>query len=343
MREMVGTEYSLFDLSDRIESIRSNFKKLLFSYSKSDYDDEVENLEFDIYDKIDSLKEKIESSENDIDIVSVFSLHSKYFGRKLSDINIFIVDSTAKIDSKEQLLEKLFRVFYALVEIEVFVDTHENSNKIRGLLDSSVVDEKKIKQNVDSSNIIINHLRHAKTFQIYNEEANKFKRYAFFYEVTFYLLIVAMFVYFSGLTIYIPDFNVGNLSFGFPSKKIASGNSIFYIQKISVLVLSSTLAAFLLKRSFMNRELFQEAYRVSQELDTLPSYIEPFSKEIQEKIRLDLAYKYFGREYNSSSNGSDKSSENTMAENIKANTEFLKALKDISISKADKSKTETEA
>ncbi|MDC4894509.1 hypothetical protein NQ965_18870, partial [Acinetobacter baumannii] len=140
---------------------------------------------------------------------------------------------------------------------------------------------------------------------------------------------------------YIPDFNLLGLHIGFPSKLNNSGNISFYIQKISVLVLSSTLAGFLLKRSFMNRELFQEAYRVAQELNALPPYIQSFSQDIQDKVRLDLTYKYFGRDYNSN-NSNEKGSDNFMAENIKANTEFLKALKDISSSKVDKVKTETD-
>ncbi|MDC4909079.1 hypothetical protein NQ998_18820, partial [Acinetobacter baumannii] len=89
------------------------------------------------------------------------------------------------------------------------------------------------------------------------------------------------------------------------------------------------------------RELFQEAYRVAQELNALPPYIQSFSQDIQDKVRLDLTYKYFGRDYNSN-NSNEKGSDNFMAENIKANTEFLKALKDISSSKVDKVKTETD-
>ncbi|MFW6765007.1 hypothetical protein ACODTQ_00865, partial [Acinetobacter pittii] len=299
-----------------------------------------EQVELDIDDQIENLKSDLLNAEDNT--INVFELHSVYLERKLKSINIFIRSYIDKINNKTELLEKLSDIYYMLEEITVFIDTHENFYRIQLLADSSSNSDNEIKKNLDSSKIIINHLRHDQTFKIYNGEADRFKRYAFNYEVTFYLLIVAMFVYFSGLTIYIPDFNIGNFNFGFPSKKVSSGNIVFYIQKVSVLVLSSTLAAFLLKRSFMNRELYQEAYRVAQELETLPSYIEPFSNEIKEKIRLDLAYKYFGREYNTGSNGNDKSSENSMAENIKANTEFLKALKDISISKTDKGKSETD-
>ncbi|MGB9037081.1 MAG: hypothetical protein WCC23_01035 [Acinetobacter calcoaceticus] len=338
MSDLNKSDNNIDDLINIVNSIEHDFRYLLNSYKGGDYDDDVEQVELDVDDQIENLKSELLNAEDNA--VNVFVLHSVYLERKLKSINIFIRNYIEKINNKTELLEKLSDIYYMLEEITVFIDTHENFYKIQELADGSLISDNEIKKNLDSSKIIINHLRHDQTFKIYNGEADRFKRYAFNYEVTFYLLVVVMFVYFSGLTIYVPDFNIGNLYFGFPSKKVGSGNTVFYIQKISVLVLSSTLAAFLLKRSFMNRELFQEAYRVAQELETLPSYIEPFSKEIREKIRLDLAYKYFGREYNSGSNGNDKSSENSMAENIKANTEFLKALKDISISKIDKGKSE---
>ncbi|MGQ1349697.1 hypothetical protein ACT4VF_10680 [Acinetobacter baumannii] len=328
----------LDEFSNIIDLIEKNFQHLLHTYRGNDYDDDIENIEIDIDDKIESIKSELLYSKDNI--ANVFVLHSIYFRRKLKSISFFIQASIGKIVSKTELSDKLFDIYYRLEEIETFIDYHENYHKIKELADSSTISASEIKQNVESSNILINHIRNIQTFKIYNEEAIKFKKYAFNYEVTFYLLIIIMFIYFSGLTIYIPDFSIWFLDFGFPSKKVNSVNTIFYIQKISILVLSSTLAAFLLKRSFMNRQLFQDAYRVAQELETLPSYIEPFSKDVQEKIRLDLAYKYFGRDYNSGSNGTDKSSENSMAENIKANTEFLKVLKDISISKVDKGKTE---
>ncbi|HFF4507846.1 TPA: hypothetical protein ACGDML_002061 [Acinetobacter baumannii] len=340
MSDLNKSDKNIDDLINIINSIDHDFRSFLHSYKGDDYDDDVEQVEQDIDDQIENLKSELFNVEDKV--INVFVLHSIYLERKLKSVNIFIRSYIDKINNKTELLEKLSDIYYMLEEITVFIDTHESFYRIQELADSSSISDNEIKKNLDSSKIIINHLRHDQTFKIYNDEADRFKRYAFNYEVTFYLLIVAMFIYFSGLTIYIPDFKIGDLSFGFPSKIITSGNTVFYIQKISVLVLSSTLAAFLLKRSFMNRELFQEAYRVAQELETLPSYIEPFSKEIQEKIRLDLAYKYFGREYNSGSNGNDKSTDNSMADNIKANTEFLKALKDISISKTDKGKTESD-
>ncbi|CAI3108007.1 hypothetical protein MWMV8_MWMV8_02535 [Acinetobacter calcoaceticus] len=340
MNDLNSTENILGELSNLINTIDNNFIYLIRSYQGNDYDDDVEEIELDIDEKIESLKsELLHANTNEI---NVFILNSIYFERKLKSITVFIKDPTVIINNKAELIERLFEIYYKLEEVTLFIDSHESYYRIQDLVESASISDIEIKKNVDSSKIIINHLRHDQTFKIYSGEAGRFKRNAFYYEVTFYLLIVTMFVYFSGLTIYIPDFNIGNLSFGFPSKKVSSGNTIFYIQKLSILVLSSTLAAFLLKRSFMNRELFQEAYRVAQELETLPSYIEPFSKEIQEKIRLDLAYKYFGREYNAGFKGNDKASENTMAENIKANTEFLKALKDISISKVDKVKSEVD-
>jgi len=61
--------------------------------------------------------------------------------------------------------------------------------------------------------------------------------------------------------------------------------------------------------------------------------------EMKEKLRFDLAYKYFG---NGIHHDSYTGGENLMHENIKANTEFLKSVKDLSSSNVDKVKSESD-
>lgn len=338
--ELKDLEYNTInEITNIIHSIETNFRTLLFSLPVDEFSENIEDYELDISDALTRLE--IAFATDDTDEVMSLVRHGDYYRLKFGHIDSYIKQLLKK-PSDSELIDDLIKIFYFLDEIELFLEIHLNSDKLKSLKDNASYNNQLIQDNVNSSNTLVNYLRHTQTHKIYVGEAEKFKKNAHRYELTFYFLILFMFIYFSGMTIYIPDFEIIGLKIGFPAKSIDGGNISFYIQKISVLVLSSTLAAFLLKRSFMNRELFQEAYRVAQELETLPSYIESFSKDVQEKVRLDLAYKYFGREYKSTQNSNENGSANFMAENIKANTEFLKALKDISSSKVDKVKTETD-
>lgn len=67
--------------------------------------------------------------------------------------------------------------------------------------------------------------------------------------------------------------------------------------------------------------------------------MEGMSDEMKEKIRFDLAYNYFG---NGIHHESYTGGENLMHENIKANTDFIKAVKDLSpkAEKTEKDKSE---
>lgn len=328
------------EITNIINSIENNFRTFLFSFHFGEDLETIEAYELDISEVLNKLDNIFKTDDTD-EIMSLV-LYSDYYRVKLTHVDDYIKRLLQRKGDRESTIDDLIEIYYFLDEIELFLDSHLNSDKLRFLKESADTDYKLIQNNVNSSNTLVNYLRHAQTYKIYVGEAEKFKKNAYKYEGTFYFLILFMFIYFSGVTIYIPDFEIIGLKIGFPAKSIDGGNISFYIQKISVLVLSSTLAAFLLKRSFMNRELFQEAYRVAQELETLPSYIESFPKDVQEKVRLDLAYKYFGRDYKSNQNSNENGSSNFMAENIKANTEFLKALKDISGSKIDKVKIEAD-
>lgn len=174
--------------------------------------------------------------------------------------------------------------------------------------------------------------KHKKINEIYYNDSLEFKKLSHRYEVAFYLLILFLFLYFLGLTIYIPEINIFSFKIGFPLKIHGNLSAEFYIQKVSLLILSTTLLAFLLKRAFMYRRFADESYRTSKELIALPRYIKDLPKEMQNKINFDLAYKYFG---NSIHHESYTGGENLMHENIKANTEFLKSVKDLSSGNAE--------
>ncbi|MCS3527850.1 hypothetical protein [Acinetobacter johnsonii] len=329
MGEGILSESKLQEIRELLEQIRMDLRERLFSYNNLDFAEDalLEDLEYDIDDKIDDIEKLIPNNDE----INFVYLNQNFIIKKLKRILVIIREQGVLKVTKEAVTSFLYETYYALDDLELFIDSRQNIAEINKLLGSAKDNEYRIKKEYESANTLVNYLRHAQGHNIYVGESEKFKKLAFKYELSFYFLLVSMFIYFSGLTIYIPDFQFFGVNFGFPERNISNGNISFYIQKISVLVLTSTLAAFLLKRSFVNRDLFQEAYRVAQELNALPPYIQSFSQEVQDKIRLDLAYKYFGREHNS-----DKGSENFMAENIKANTEFLKVVKDLSSGKADK-------
>ncbi|MEI1682327.1 hypothetical protein V8P49_14050 [Acinetobacter baumannii] len=189
---------------------------------------------------------------------------------------------------------------------------------------SELKDKNKNLEEMISNNLILNQdLKNKKVHEIFSDDSENFKKLAKRYETAFYIVLALLFLYFFGWYI---EVNTNNFKFKLAEQFYENHSAIFYIQKISLLVLSTTLAAFLLKRSFMNRRLADEAYRTAKELDALPRYMEGMPEEMKEKIRFDLTYKYFG---NGIHHESYTGGENLMHENIKANTDFIKAVKDL--------------
>lgn len=180
----------------------------------------------------------------------------------------------------------------------------------------------------------IDDLKNIELHKIFKDDSDNFKRVALIYEVAFYIILLSMFLYFFGWYI---EINTKIFNFKVAEQFYGNHTPIFYVQKVSLLILSTTLAAFLLKRSFMNRRLADDAYRTAKELDALPRYMAGMPNEMKEKIRFDLAYKYFGNGiYHESYTGG----ENLMHENIKANTDFIKAIKDASAAIPENKKVE---
>lgn len=223
-------------------------------------------------------------------------------------------------------------------------------NHLKGIKNNSIISEKlskfknekeKIDKEVNELKNVYEGWKNRDIHEIFKTNSDSFSKLALKYEIAFYFVVFFVTLYFLGLTIYVPRFDFGIFPIEFPEKIHGNISAEFYIQKISLLVLSTTLAAFLLKRSFMNRRLADEAYRTAKELDALPRYMEGMPDEMKEKIRFDLAYKYFG---NGIHHDSYTGAENLMHENIKANTEFMKVMKGVPSTtdetKADKDKNE---
>lgn len=195
-------------------------------------------------------------------------------------------------------------------------------------------ENEKLNEKVQVIESSLDDLKNIEVHEIFEDDSNKFKRIALFYEIAFYIILFFMFLYFFGWYI---DINTESIKFKLAEQFHGNHTPTFYVQKISLLILSTTLAAFLLKRSFMNRRLADEAYRTSKELHALPRYMAGMSFELKEKIRFDLAYKYFG---NGIHHDSYTSGENLMHENIKANTDFIRSVNDFK--KPNESTSETD-
>ncbi|MDH0565433.1 hypothetical protein [Acinetobacter courvalinii] len=212
----------------------------------------------------------------------------------------------------------------------------EYEESAKGIINDLNEQKKDLEATISQSKILSDDLKNKKINEIFEDDSESFKKIARRYEISFYMVLAFLFLYFFGWYV---EIDTSNFKFKFAEQFHGNHTPTFYIQKISLLILSTTLAAFLLKRSFMNRRLADEAYRTAKELDALPRYMEGMPDEMKEKLRFDLAYKYFGNgiHHNSYTGG-----ENLIHENIKANTEFLKSVKDLSSSNVDKAKSESD-
>lgn len=203
-------------------------------------------------------------------------------------------------------------------------------NKIDSLVTEANIKFQSVNNLIEQNKLLSEDLRNKTIHQVYDEDSKKFKMAARLYEMAFYILLLLVAFYLFG---YYFEVNTQYLTFKLAEHFDDSNKIAFYIQKVSLIILSSTLAAFLLKRSFMNRRLSDEAYRTAKEIDGLPRYMVGLPEEMKEKIRFDLAYKYFG---NGIHHESYTGGENLMHENMKANTDFIMAVKDLNKPSDDK-------
>lgn len=271
-------------------------------------------------------------------IVATLTENKKVLERISSSwLNIELNNSGRKIVELPNVLDASFKVAIKdlennLVKIVEYIVALDDLDRAIEIADESFTNFRKLKESISESNILLDDLRNKTIKEIYDEDYKKFSKISRNYEIGFYILILSMFFYFLGFNLSIKEIDFNYFSLSFLERKNTQ-NIPFYIQKISMLVLSTTLAAFLLKKSFMNRRLADESFRTSKELAGLPRYIEPLSIELQDKIRFDLAYKYFG---NSIHHESYTGGENLLHENMKANTDFIMAIKDLNKKNSDK-------
>ncbi|MCK0925678.1 hypothetical protein BFR80_016520 [Acinetobacter pittii] len=234
----------------------------------------------------------------------------------------------------------LVRIEHILIQlINDWNELRENiaENDIVNELHSFRKEKEKIDEEFNELKNVFEGWKNRDIYEIFKIDSDDFRKIARRYETGFYLVVLFSALYFLGLTIYINNIDLGFIKISFPEKIHGILSPEFYIQKISFLVLSTTLAAFFLKRSFMNRRLADEAFRTAKELDALPRYMEGMSNELKDKIRFDLAYKYFG---NGIHHESYTGGENLMHENMKANTDFIKTVKDLKTSDSGKTGSE---
>ncbi|MEC6393291.1 hypothetical protein VXS72_15315 [Acinetobacter pittii] len=249
--------------------------------------------------KADSYGHKIEILLVDHLMKKTKNLHDVLIKQSNFDESIFMDFIT-----EFQRLYYYFLNFISSIEIE---EDRRNVEESKLHIDVTIGELNKY---IEENKIISADLKNKTIRQVYDSEANKYKWIARFYELLFFVLVALLVYYFFVIE---HSFNAENAG-------------IFYMQKISLLVISTSVGAFLLKRTFMNRKLCDEIYRTAKEIDGLPRYVQGLSDELQEKIRFDLAYKYFGLGIN---HDSYTGGENLMHENIKANTDFIKSVKDL--------------
>lgn len=298
--------YNFFIRIDKLYSdVISNFK---------DLDEEV-FLRNPFHEDLGIIEHNIQILEDNID----FLLKEKDVQGKCIITESY---NSPVFNTVESFLNNIFGVLHSVKFRSDIENTIINFNK----------DSSKLNDKVSHIETSLDDLKNIDVHNIFKNDSDKFKKIARIYEAAFYITLFFMFSYFSGWFV---DINTKFLKFKMAEQFYGNQTSTFYIQKVSILILSTTLAAFLLKRSFMNRRLADEAYRTSKELDALPRYMSGMSPELKEKIRFDLAYKYFG---NGIHHDSYTSGENLMHENIKANTDFFKVVNDLkktSVSKPD--------
>ena len=223
----------------------------------------------------------------------------------------------------------LVRIETYISDLNKLLEQLESKDDILDQLSDFSDEKERLNEKIAELENVFEGWKNRDLFTIFEDDSEKFKKIARKYEIAFYMALAFLFLYFFGWYV---EIDTANFKFKFAEQFHGNHTATFYIQKISLLILSTTLAAFLLKRSFMNRRLADEAYRTAKELDALPRYMEGMPDEMKEKLRFDLAYKYFG---NSIHHESYTGGENLMHENIKANTEFLKSVKDLSSGNAE--------
>lgn len=327
-------------VNEEIKKIRENLnqQKIKFSDFLLNYK-EGDNAKFnndlrEIENKYQVSIEQLNKIESDFFYFSSFMKVNVELGRNVNSLEVivnefFSQDYIKNLNGELRFYDNdnwLIRINSRLDQINsMLLSIEPEINILDKIVELEVGGEETISK-INRLETIFEGLKNEKIEIIFNDDSEKFNKLARKYEIAFYFVVGFMVLYFLGIGIYIKNLDFNLFEIGFPSKKHGVLNIEFYIQKISLLILTTTLAAFLLKRSFMNRYLADEAYRTAKELDALPRYIEGLSIDMKEKIRFDLAYKYFG---NQCQQENYKNGENLIVEHIKANTEFLKSLKGI--------------
>lgn len=257
--------------------------------------------------------------ENKNIIISEFNL--KFILVKM-DVIIHLIKNIHN-SSSEEVWKKYDEIYSALISVDNVLENIISVQKSEELKKSAENYYNEFEINIKKSDILVNDLQNYLVHDVYDNEWRRFNKIAFRYEVAFYVVLVLLAAYFFGWYV---DLDTSFLKFKFAEQFYSNHSTGFYIQKISLLILSTTLMAFLLKRSFMIRRLADESYRTAKELKAIAPFISTLPSEMRQKFRFDMGYKYFGNHIN---HESYTSGENLMHENIKANTDFIKAINDL--------------
>lgn len=147
-----------------------------------------------------------------------------------------------------------------------------------------------------------------KTEEIFSQASKTYLEAARNYEVIFYLIFFASFL-----------FTVINLCI-FPYSDETKINFIF--SKVIAITVVITLGTLFLRKASHLRKLHEQAHQTSLELQALPMFLKSIDKVEHSEVYKKLAEKYFGKELDQSQN--DKIGD-LMKDQLAAGTELIKA------------------
>lgn len=194
------------------------------------------------------------------------------------------------------------------VAANFFLEWFEN---YKTQIDIKIESEDRIKElnsEINKSKAILNKINSEKTEEIYSTASANFLEAARNYEIIFYLLLFASFL-----------FTIVSLSIH-PYTDITKIN--FIITKVITITLVVTLGTLFLRKAAHLRKLHEQAHQTSLELQALPLYLRNIHESEHSEIYKNLADKYFGKELDQTQN--DKIGD-LMQDQLSAGTELIRA------------------
>lgn len=198
------------------------------------------------------------------------------------------------------------------IQLNTFLEWFDNyQTQVEIRIESDEIIEK-LNKEIRETKSDLNKINSEKTEEIYSTASAYFLDAARNYEVVFYLLLFASFL-----------FTIISLSI-YPYSEENKIN--FIITKIITITLVITLGTLFLRKAAHLRKLHEQANQTSLELQALPIYLRNVNPSEHSEIYKNLAENYFGKELDQTQN--DKIGD-LMKDQLAAGTELIKASAEI--------------